>query len=662
MDKSNNTPEGLHSLLKRQLDRIRKEDGTIDVFDLIDIVNLSYTESDRERRLSDNTMARMSEELTNTNKDLMKQAQDLKRSEERYALASQAANDGLWEWDLNTGEVYYSRRWKEMLGLDPELEMSSIESWFERIHPDDYDTVQKALDTYLDKHYDRLDLEYRIRHESGDFIWVSARGLASYDHDDKLLRIAGSQTDITERKRQEVALRYAAFHDVLTGLSNRALLLDRLSNVIDRIKREGEKPAAVMFIDLDRFKFVNDTMGHDAGDQLLKVVANILRSSVRPGDTVSRMGGDEFALLLNEVEAERSVTAVAKRVLAALEQPHSIKGRTVDISASIGIFMIHNSEISAEEILRNSDLAMYHAKTSGKGRYEIFGTEQHRKILESLEIETDLRLAIKENQLVAFYQPIIEMDTGRIHTFEALVRWIHPEKGMIMPGDFIPVAEKGGLIFSMGEYVLHSVCQQLSLWNKEYGEEKCPNVAINFSVSQLLDDIHFQVIRTTLDRLGNLARKIEFEVTESVIMTDPDLIIERLELLKKTGIHLSIDDFGTGYSSLSYLHKFPFDILKIDRSFVSKISNDETSCKLIKTMIGLAEDMNLQTIAEGVETSQQFKMLREMGCTLAQGYFFASPMSGDDASKLLSDKHAYDVKSFLEMADKPLPLAPGRGR
>jgi len=660
MSKEYTDIEGLHSLLKRQMDRIRKEDGTIDMLDLIKIVNLTYTENDRERRLSDNTMARMSEELTNTNKDLMRQTQDLKRSEERYALASQAANDGLWEWDLSTGEVYYSRRWKEMVGLDPEIPLNSIESWFERIHDEDYDAVQKAMDTYLDKHDDRIDLEYRIRHEDGYYIWASARGLASYNQEDTLLRIAGSQTDITERKQQEEVLRHAAFHDVLTGLSNRALLLDRLSHVIDRVKREGEKPAAVLFIDLDRFKFVNDTMGHDAGDQLLKIVASILKSSVRPGDTVSRMGGDEFALLLNEVEGEKSVTAVARRVLTALEQPHSIKGRTVDISASIGIFMINNSEINAEEILRNSDLAMYHAKTSGKGRYEIFGTEQHRKILESLEIETNLSLAIKENQLVPFYQPIIEIDTGHIHTFEALVRWIHPEKGMIMPGDFIPVAEKGGLIFAMGEYMLHSSCQQLSLWNKAYGEDRCPNIAINFSVSQLLDDAHFQIICTTLSRMGNLAKKIEFEVTESVIMTDPDLIVERLEQLKKTGIYLSIDDFGTGYSSLSYLHKFPFDILKIDRSFVSKISNDATSLKLIKTMIGLAEDMHLKTIAEGVETSQQFKMLREMGCPLAQGYFFASPMSGDDATKLLADRHTYDVKSFLEMANEPAAKLPQR--
>jgi diguanylate cyclase (GGDEF)-like protein/PAS domain S-box-containing protein len=439
--------------------------------------------------------------------------------------------------------------------------------------------------------------------------------------------------DITERKRLEDELAHQAFHDSLTGLANQALFRDRVQHALTRTGRHDGR-LAVLYLDLDNFKTVNDSLGHPTGDKLLICVAERLRACLRAMDTAARLGGDEFAVLLEDLTSAGDATGLADRLIAALQQPFTVADREVFIGASIGI-ALDAPGVSNDQLLRNADIAMYTAKRRGRGRYEIFQPEMHAAAVERLEIEADLRGALDRGELTLQYQPIVALDTGRISGVEALVRWRHPERGLLPPGAFVPIAEETGLIRELGRQVLVEACIQVRRWQVEHPEMEPITVSVNISPRQLQADGLVEQITEALDASGLAPSNLVLEITEGAMMHDTEATIGKLGVLKGLGVRLAVDDFGTGYSSLSYLQRFPIDILKIDRAFVSAIEPATSKASLVRTIVSLAQTLGLQAVAEGVETAVQAEILADLGCALAQGYHFARPMDADALSDML---------------------------
>lgn len=556
----------------------------------------------------------------------------LKESEERYALAARGANDGLWDWNLVTNAIYFSPRWNDILGYSVSGHWSNPEEWFGRIHPEDRERVRSEIASHCAGKTAEFASEYRMRHKSGGYIWTLSRGVAVRDESGNAIRIAGSQTDITEGK----------IADPLTQIPNRLYFLDRLEFAMD-VARHTPAHVAVLFIDLDKFKMVNDSLGHAAGDYLLIAVAGRLRSCVRPrrhqgGKTesiVARIGGDEFAVLLSPVESESDVEAIADRILERLIEPVEFEGHRLIVSGSIGV-AFSPSGSSPEELLRNADTAMYYAKTNGKNRVEFFNDGMRERVVTRFQMETGLRKAIASGQLVLHYQPIISLATGRIRGFEALVRWNHPEQGLIQPGDFIPIAEESDLICALGNWVLLAACTQMASWQKTTPVFKTLSVSVNVSTRQLKDPRIVQEVEYVLAKTGLNPECLTLEMTESSMMGNTEQTLATLQRLKALKINLEIDDFGTGYSSLSYLQRLPFDKLKIDRSFTNEIRPGNTSVNIVKVILGLAHSLNMEVIAEGVELEEQLARLRLWGCNYVQGFLFSEPVEPHLAEQLVA--------------------------
>jgi len=560
----------------------------------------------------------------------------LRDSEERYALAVQGANDGVFDWDLRSDSVYFSPRWKKMLGHS-EFEVGpGPREWFERVHPDDVPTFRRKLSAHLDGASEHFRLEHRMRSANGSWLWVLTRGLAIFSPDGKPSRMAGSQSDITARKVAEEKLQHDALHDDLTNLANRVLFMDRLSCALADFERAPEEQFAVLFFDLDRFKNVNDSLGHPLGDKLLRGIAHRLEHYLRPGDTVARIGGDEFAILLNRVNDIPGAIHVAERIQELLGMTFSIDGHEVFVTASIGIAHSATGYRSPDEIMRDADIAMYRAKAAGKARYEVFDRDMHQSAVALLKLETELRLGVQNNDFAMHYQPIVDLVTGRIVGFEGLVRWMHPERGIVSPNSFIAIAEETGLIVPLGWWVLEECCRQTRHWQDCFPTD--PPLFINVNVSGKLF-----MKRGIVDRLMEilestdlLPESLRLEVTENVVLEHVDIALENLNQLRAMGIQLSIDDFGTGYSSLSYLQRFHYDQLKIDRSFVSRLSHGSDSRAIVETILGLANNLGIGVVAEGVETAEQADRLRQMSCPHGQGFWFSRPVTADAAGNLLA--------------------------
>ncbi|MBS1795692.1 MAG: PAS domain S-box protein [Acidobacteria bacterium] len=441
--------------------------------------------------------------------------------------------------------------------------------------------------------------------------------------------------DITERVNAEEKLIHYALHDTLTNLPNRAEFMNHLERAIERGRRDEAFRFAVLFLDLDRFKVINDSLGHVVGDKLLMTIAKRLMACVRPRDVVSRLGGDEFTILLNGWDDISGVMQVAERIQTALAKPFKIDNYEIFTSASIGIIVSDENHRQPEDFLRDADTAMYRAKDTGKARCEIFDHAMHIRNMNLLRIENDLRRALDRHELRVFYQPIVDLRTGRIVEFEALVRWLHPEFGLTAPDEFICVAEETGLIVPIGKWVIEEACRQICVWQNLFPRAEPLKVSVNLSAKQLMHPSLVGQVREVLAETGLKPRFLNLEVTESVVMEHSEKALNVLNELSALGIGLSTDDFGTGYSSLSYLHRFPFNHLKIDRSFISKMGTEEKSGEIVRTILMLAQNLRLEAIAEGVETEEQFVRLRELGCNLAQGYFFTKPIAAAEAEKLL---------------------------
>ena len=564
----------------------------------------------------------------------------LRESEERYALAANAANDGLWDWDLTGKNVYYSPRWKSMLGYADDEISSSTEEWFSRVHPEDLSAFNAAIGKHIQSDTSHFESEHRMQHKDGSYRWMLTRGLAMRNEENKAYRMAGSQTDITERKRAEEQLLYDAFHDGLTRLPNRALFTDRLDRALERAKRRDDFTVAVLFLDLDRFKVVNDSLGHMTGDQLLIGVARRLERALRHVDTVARLGGDEFVILLEDIEEISDATQSAERIQAMLREPFDLDESEVFTSASIGIAVSTTGYSRAEDIIRDADIAMYRAKSMGKARHELFDEAMHGRAVELLRLETDLRNAVDREEFRLHYQPIVSLESGEVVGFEALIRWMHPSRGLTYPAAFLPLAEETGLTVAMGSWTLREACHQLKSWQDGAEQWRDLWVSVNLSGRQLLQPDLTKVVDHALQEAQIDPNTLLLEITEGIIMEDPEAATAVLVSLRALGVRLPIDDFGTGYSSLAYLHRFPISSLKIDKSFVKNLDTGGEDEMIVRTIVNLAHNLNMDVIAEGIETESQLDRLKALGCEYGQGFLFSKAVPAEEATAILEGKVA----------------------
>lgn len=562
----------------------------------------------------------------------------LRESEERYALAARGSNDGLWDWDLISGRIYYSARWKAMLGnLENEIG-DTPEEWFSRVHPEDLETLREVLraEQTTTAAGATFECEYRIRHRDEAFRWVRCRGASVHDSEGRVVRMAGSMTDVTSAK----------IFDPLTGLANRVLFMDRLEQEFASLRVNSTAQFAVMFMDIDRFKLINDSLGHASGDQLLLAMAERLVRGVRTGDsrarTVSRdlaarLGGDEFAVLLCDLTDPAQALQVAERILVEMREPFALGDRGIFCTVSLGIAPCGEAYQSAAEMVRDADTAMYTAKGKGRSRCEVFNPTMRARVVERLRMENDLRQALANHELSVNYQPKVRLADRHICGFEALARWRHPQRGWIPPGEFIPVAEETGLIHELDMWVLREACFQMKKWHVEYPSDPPLSVSVNLSPSQfgqpyLVEEIAEVLRETELDPAN-----LRLEVTEGVLMDDQEVARVILDRLKLLGVGLKIDDFGTGYSSLAYLAHLPFDTLKIDRSFTMQLWGGDCNTDIVRSILDMAHTLGMEVVAEGVEENAQVKSLISMGCEYGQGFFFSKPVPAQDAAVLLAD-------------------------
>lgn len=557
----------------------------------------------------------------------------LRESEERYALAVRAANDGIWDWNLKTNEIYYSTRWKEMLGYKDDEITSNPSEWFRRIHPDDQPQVQAELVAHIKGVTSQFQREYRIQHANGSYIWALTRGLAVRDAKGAAYRMAGSQSDITARKLAEEQLAHDAVHDVLTGLPNRVLFLDRLQNRIERTRRNPNDLFAVMFLDLDRFKVVNDSLGHAVGDELLVTVANRLKRCLRPEDTVSRLGGDEFAILLDSVRDVADARRVADRIKGQLITTTLLGNVERSTTASVGIVLSNPRYTSAGELLRDADAAMYRAKALGGNQHQVFDDTMHINAVDLIRLEGELKRAVERKEWLIHYQPVISLATGKPVGVEALIRWQHPQRGILLPTEFIQVAEDTALILPIGEHILRAACRQTKIW-RETGYPYLW-VSVNISPRQFQDKSLVDKVAQILSETELPGSSLRLEITESLAMRDVNHTMKLITDLKTLGVEIVLDDFGTGYSSLSYLKQFPFRALKIDRSFIRDIQPGQNTQSLVTAILAMGRSLHLEIIAEGVETDEQLAFLRSLSCDSVQGFLLSHPLIPEELNGLL---------------------------
>ncbi len=555
----------------------------------------------------------------------------LRESEEKFRQLADNIPEIFWITDVRQRVLHYlSPGFEPLTGMRLADVMKRPRSWLQVVHPDDRERVRLARKALPGAEYN---IEYRIVLGDGSVRWVHDQAFPVRGANGEVYRIAGIGADVTHRKEAEEKLVYLAHYDGLTGLPNRVLFFDRLKQTLAQARRR-EKLAAVMFLDLDRFKVVNDTLGHAVGDELLRHVAQRLAGCVRVGDTVARFSGDEFVLIVNDLEQPEDARLIAQKVLQAFADPFRVGGHEVFVSTSIGISMFPTDCDDEQALLKDADTAMYRAKESGRNNFQFYTREMNARAMYRLQLENSLRHALERGEFRLHYQPKACLHTGRITGVEALLRWERPEHGLVPPGDFVPLLEDTGLIVPVGEWVIAEACRQLAAW-RAAGREPV-SIAINISARQFAARNLGEIVRRVLDEHQADPRYIEFELTESLLMVNTEEAVRTLEYLKALGLKLSIDDFGTGYSSLSYLKRFPIDALKIDRSFIDEITTDVGDATITRAVIGMAHNLGLKVVAEGVETEEQLSFLTANGCDEAQGFYFARPQAAAELSDWLN--------------------------
>ena len=602
-----------------------------------------YSEGKRDEVANEDTVKEIAKLASEFNKLTcnLNQIEDLnKQLTERLELAFISTQDGLWDWNIATNEVYFSPLWKKMLGYEDLEFESTFAEWEKNVHPQDL----KEAKIDIQKHFEGKTKSYsnvhRLKHKNGTWVWILARGKALYDENNKAIRMVGTHTDITkethEREEHQHILEYQAHHDALTKLPNRLLFHDRLSQGIEKAKRH-KTLLAVFFIDLDRFKQINDSLGHDIGDKVLEEVSDRLMEVTRKDDTLARLGGDEFTILMEDLHKAQDASLLAEKILKSLVEPINVKGHLLYISSSIGIALYPEDADDAISLLKYADAAMYKAKDEGRDTFQFYSAEMTKAASKNLLLEASLREALDKEQLEVYYQPQIDGVTNELIGMEALVRWNHPEDGLVSPGVFIPIAEETGLIVLLDGWVMKTAIKQIVEWHKDGLNPG--RLALNLAMRQLQNKKCVQTIKELLEDTGCKPEWIALEVTEGQIMTNPDQAIVILREISQMGIELAVDDFGTGYSSLTYLKRLPIDKLKIDQSFVRDLPFDEEDIGISKAIIALSQALYLDVIAEGVETKEQRDFLVENGCSNIQGYFYSKPIPSHEMEIFLKEKN-----------------------
>ncbi len=560
---------------------------------------------------------------------------ELQETQERYELAARGSNDGLWDWNLLTNEIYLSPRWKSILGFSEKEIENTLHEWFHRVHPEDIHKLKKDIADHIDGMTPHFQNEHRLRNKEDEYLWVLSRGLAVRDDDGVSTRMAGSLTDISQRKKTEEQLIRNAFYDALTGLPNRALFMDRLQMTFIRGRRKKDHLFAILFLDLDRFKNINDSFGHLTGDELLVLVAKRLKTHMRPDDTIARFGGDEFAMLLNGIREENDAMRIAERINNILAEPFLLKHHELYVSASIGIAISTPDYQHPEEILRDADTAMYHAKLRGRSCCLVFDKSMHVNALDRLELEIDMRHAIERQEFVLYYQPILSLNDQSVIGFEALVRWNHPKRGLLLPMEFIPLGEETGLIIPLSVWIIREACRQMREWLDDPASDPSLIISINVSPVHFKHPGFVDQILTILRETKMTPEQVALEITESVMMENTEQMGAILSRLRDVGVKIHVDDFGTGYSSLSYLQQFPINMLKIDQSFIKRLVGHGKDLDIVQSIITMAHNMKLNVIAEGIEKEENLKALENMRCEFGQGFLFAHPLNTEEAEKLI---------------------------
>jgi len=559
-------------------------------------------------------------------------SQAVLESELRYKLAVNGSRDGLWDWDLITDRVHYAPQWQQMLGLGPEDKVTdSPDEWISRIDLHDVEAFRREFDDHLRGKDETFEVELRMAHKLGHTVWMLCRGAVVRDDAGQAIRVAGSMADITEIKEAQDTLRRLSEHDRLTDLPNRELFKKKLEKTIQRAQDDPDHKFAVLFFDFDRFKVINDSLGHNVGDALLIDIAKLFEYNLRHGNTAARFGGDEFVVLLDDLSDYQEASETADRLLEIFAKPHDLLGHSVTSTASIGLVTNEQGYTSADDMIRDADAAMYQAKETGKNQTVVFDKTMHENAMDRLILETDLRLAITDDQLKLYYQPIIELSTGELSGFEALIRWEHHERGLISPDDFIPIAEDTGLIVDIGRWVFQTAARQIADWNRRLCPGRTLSMNVNVSKRQLLNPTFMDEAIQCQREHGLHSKELKIEITESLISDDRADVASLLRDLRTHGFLIVMDDFGTGVSSLSTLHDYPIDILKIDQSFIRVLDSDRSLLAVVASITSLAENLGILTVAEGVETQDIVGALQSIDCTWAQGYHFAKPLTLADA-------------------------------
>ncbi|MFZ2067691.1 MAG: EAL domain-containing protein [Xanthobacteraceae bacterium] len=558
---------------------------------------------------------------------------------ERRALALTGAGDMIWDWDVSADHVFTSGETEAMLGLKSGSLQGPAAKWLEVLHHLDRDRFRATLDSVLEQRRGRVAQDFRMRTADGHYLWFSLRARPVVGSDGEVVRLVGTLTDVTAFKTAEERLLHDAVHDNLTGLPNRELFLDRIEAVLgfakaDPAKAESALRPTVMIIDLDRFKQVNDSIGMAVGDSILLTLARRLGRLIKPQDTLARLAGDQFGLVLLSERDTAKITAFAETIRRTLRAPIAFKEREIFLTASIGLTLGDADPQRAEEMLKDAELAMYHAKRSGGDRIDVFKPSMRARKTDRLSIESNLRRALERDEITILYQPIVRLEDRAVAGFEALARWNHPKLGRLSPSEFINIAEETGLIVELGVFVLERAARQLSAWQRTLRHRESLFCSVNVSSRQLLRHDLIQDLRTVLGRAPLSRGSLKLELTESVVMENPEHAAQMLQRIRELGAGLSLDDFGTGYSSLSYLQRFPFDTIKIDQSFV-RTTTKGTRPVILRSIIALAHDLGMDVVAEGAETESDAVELSQLGCEFAQGFVFGEPMSAERARAML---------------------------
>ena len=552
------------------------------------------------------------------------------------SLPSRSALDALWDWDVTGDRVRFSARWRDLVGLAPTEVQGSTEEWWGRVHPSDRAQLQVDIAAQLAGADARFSSEQRVRHEAGHWLRLHWAGVILRDAAGRAVRVTGSVRDTTSQRSAEERQRRDSLYDALTGLPNRTLAIDLLRRAILRTRRQGERRFAVLSVDVDRFNLLNDSLGHQAGDELLRGVAQRLSTAIRPGDVIARLGGDEFMLLLDDISEFSDAEAVADRVKLVLTTPIKVIAHEIVVTASTGI-VLHDPAIDEPtDYLRDAELAMHSAKNTGRSRHERFQPEMRDGVRRRVSIEQDLRGAIDRGEFVMLYQPIwsTRSETEQLLGFEALLRWDHPRRGMLGPGEFLPIAEESDTILSLGLWAMSRACREM----REFAPnvDGAPWVSVNVAARQLADRGLATSVDEILDYTDLHPSRLRLEVTENVILHDEETARLVLETLRAHGVGAMMDDFGTGHASLSYLHRLPIGTIKIDRYFVGRMDVSPECLEIVRSIIALAKSIGMEVVAEGVEQPAQLAQLRDLGCHSAQGFLLGRPLLAEEAYALLA--------------------------